>query len=150
MTLDEFLAPELRDADGTPILQGTFNFALVIAPTLLPEISAAALLRRLNAALHRGGNLTFEIWSDLGLENNDAPLAEPRMIERLTDAGFADVSRVSRRHDGFFADAVPAASEGADIRRLVCFTARKASAVAFWRFMLELEGKPRYLGGRIG
>jgi glycosyltransferase involved in cell wall biosynthesis len=150
ITLVEFLAPELRDGEGNPILQGAFAFALVIAPTTLPEISAAALLRRLNAALRRGGNLTFEIWSSLELENNDSPLAEPRMVERLEDAGFAEASRVYRRQDGFFAEAVPAVSEGADSRRLVCFTARKASAMAFWRFMVELEGKPSCFGGRIG
>jgi glycosyltransferase involved in cell wall biosynthesis len=150
MTLEDFLAPELRDAEGNPILQGAFAFVLVIAPVTLPEGSSALLLRRLNAALRRGGNLTFEIWSGLEQENSDAPLAEARMAERLADAGFAEASRVSRRHDGFFAEAVPAVSEGADARRLVCFTARKASAVAFWRYMLELEGKPRYLGGRIG
>lgn len=150
MTLEEFLAPKLRDEKGSPIPQGAFSFALVIAPTALPEISAATLLRRLNAALRRGGNLTFEIWSDLDQENYNVALAEPRVAERLADAGFAEASRVSRRHDGFFAEAVPAVSEGADSRRLVCFTARKASSAAFWRFMVELEGKPNHFGGRIG
>ena len=150
MALEDFLAPRLRDHGGNPIPQGTFSFALVIAPTALPEISAAALLRRLNAALRRGGNLTFEIWSELDQENYDVPLAEPHIAERLADAGFAEAGRVSRRHDGFFAEAVPAVSEGADARRLVCFTARKASSVAFWRFMVELEGKPNHFGGRIG
>jgi hypothetical protein len=150
MTLEEFLAPELRDGAGKPIPQGAFAFALAIAPTTLPEIRAATLLRRLNAALRRGGNLTFEIWSSLEVEDNDAPLAERRMAERLSDAGFAEASRVYRRQDGFFPEAVPAISEGADSRRLVCFTARKASAMALWRFMNELEGKPSYFGGRIG
>lgn len=150
MTIEDFLAPQLRDKDGDPILRGAFSFALVIAPAALPEISAAALLRRLNAALRRGGNLTFETWSSLDQENPDFSLAEPRMVGRLADAGFAEASRVSRRHDGFFAEAVPAVSEGTDARRLVCFTARKASSVAFWRFMIELEGKVGQFGGRIG
>ena len=150
MTLESFLAPELRNGEGKSIPQGSFSFALAIAPTALSEISAAVLLRRLNAALCNGGNLTFEIWSGLEQENEDVPLAESRVGERLVDAGFADVSRVSRRRDGVFAEAVPALSRGADSRRLVCFTARKASATSFWRFMVELEGKPRHYGGRIG
>ena len=107
MTLEEFLPPELRDGAGKPIPQNAFAFALAIAPTTLPEILAATLLRRLNAALRRGGNLTFEIWSSLELEDNDAPLAEPRMVERLSDAGFAEASRVYRRQDGFFPKRCP-------------------------------------------
>jgi hypothetical protein len=150
MTLEDFLGPELRDTQGNRIAQEVFSFALVIAPTTLSEISSALLVRRLNAALRNGGNLTFEIWSGLEQENNDVPLAENRMVERLAEAGFAEASRVSRRHDGFFAEAAPAVSEGADSRRLVCFTARKASTLAFWRYLLELEGKPRYFGGRVG
>ncbi|HEX3663648.1 MAG TPA: glycosyltransferase [Rhizomicrobium sp.] len=150
MTLEDFLKAELREQTGDPIGQAVFSFALVIAPATLAEISAATLLRRLNAALRRGGNLTLEIWSELDQENHDVALAEPRIPDRLADAGFAEASRVSRRHDGFFAEAVPAVSEGADSRRLVCFTARKASSMAFWRFMLELSGTPGQFGGRVG
>jgi hypothetical protein len=150
MTLEDFLAPTVRDEASNPIPQGAFSFVLVMAPGTLDEISAATLLRRLNAALCRGGNLTFETWSDLEEVNDNVALAEPSLVERLVDAGFAEASRVSRRHDGFFAEAVPAVSEGADSRRVICFTARKASSMAFWRFMVDLHGKPAHFGGRLG
>jgi hypothetical protein len=149
MTLDEFLAPQLRDEDGTPIPQDNFTFALVIASADLPEISAAALLQRLNAALRRGGNLTIEIWSAIERENGDAPFAETRMVDRLVDAGFADAWRVSSR-DVLLADLVSVMPNNAEALRFACFTARKASTLALWRFKVELQGKPNFYGGRIG
>jgi hypothetical protein len=149
ITLDDFLAPQLRDENGTPIPQGNFTFALVIVPADLAEIRAAALLRRLNAALRRGGNLTIEIWSAIEHEDGDAPFAETRMVPRLIDAGFADAWRVSSR-DVLLADTVSCTPNDAYALRFACFTARKASTLALWRFMVELQGKPGHYGGRIG
>ncbi|HTW31955.1 MAG TPA: glycosyltransferase [Candidatus Sulfotelmatobacter sp.] len=149
MTHEDFLAPTLRNEAGDPLLQGAFTFALAIVPAGLTEISAATFLRRLNAALRRGGNLTLEIQYSFEQESDHMPLAESRLADRLMEAGFAEPCQISP-HDGFFAEAAPPVAEGAPSLRSACFTARKASAVAFWRFVVELEGKPQCFGGRIG
>jgi glycosyltransferase involved in cell wall biosynthesis len=148
MSLDEFLAPTLRDQSGKALPFGAFAFALVIVPANIPEIRAAALMRRLNAALHRGGSITLEVWFELDWASDEAALAEGRIGERLTDAGFASVAGASLR-DAFFVDAVASSDASTRSLRFACVSARKASTFVLWRFVNELEGKPLYLGGRI-
>ncbi|HEY3638819.1 MAG TPA: glycosyltransferase [Rhizomicrobium sp.] len=148
MTVEDFVGPTLRNAQGDPIPQGAFTFALVVTGVEMAEISAATLLRRLNAALRRGGNLTFELSCGLDHEYDESPLADSRMVDRLTEAGFAEAARVPRR-DGIFAEAVPVSPNESEARRYTCFTARKASSVSYWRFMIEFDGTPQHFGGRI-
>ncbi|MGH6879050.1 MAG: glycosyltransferase, partial [Rhizomicrobium sp.] len=148
MSLDEFLAPTLRDESGAPLPHGAFAFALVVVSADLPEIRAAALMRRLNAALYRGANITLEVWFELETASGNAPLAEDRIGERLSDAGFGAVSLASLR-DAFFADPISFADGSGRALRFACVSARKASTFALWRFRNELRGSPLHFGGRI-
>jgi glycosyltransferase involved in cell wall biosynthesis len=149
MNLDEFLAPTVRDRNGNALPLGAFAFALLIVPAVLPEIRAAGLMRRVNAALCRGGSISLEVWIELDAASDEAPLAENRIGERLTDAGFAAVSPASLR-DAFFVDPVVSFEGSGRGLRFACVSGRKASTFVLWRFAYDMEGSPLHYGGRIG
>ncbi|HEX4160543.1 MAG TPA: glycosyltransferase [Rhizomicrobium sp.] len=149
MTPAGFLEPKLRDADGTALRMASFDFVLLVTPPGMPENRAAALIRRLNAALQMNGTLVVEIVTDLDREATDEPLAEGRLPQRLIDGGFS-VVRTAVPQEGIFSDLVVEALETPEELRRACVTARKASTFSLWRHTLELNGIPGYFGGRVG
>ncbi|HTU32803.1 MAG TPA: glycosyltransferase [Candidatus Acidoferrum sp.] len=149
MSVEQFLAPSLRDAEGMPIPAGYFDFALIMVSSDLREFETALLLRRLNAALGGGAAVVLEIQSPADAARESIVLAGGNIRERLGDAGFGDVRTVSPREGLLGELLVPIGGSNSE-RRSVCVTARKRSDYVVWRYVTQHDGLPMRWGGRSG
>jgi hypothetical protein len=148
-TPDEFLAEKVRDTSDNPISAASFVFALVIVPAQIDEVSAAFLMRRLNAALRPGGSIMMETWLPSEMSSmSDAPLGGTCLRQRLFDAGFAAVNEWTPQ-DGLIADLMIPAKDNYEMRRFTCASARKVSEYAIWRHSDAPDGLPLRWGGRL-
>jgi glycosyltransferase involved in cell wall biosynthesis len=143
-----FLSKEVRAPDGSPLQAETFTFALVVVPSNLPEVEAALLMRRVNAALRGGGSVALEVWDDSQTDERRAPLAEARLAQCLIDAGFTSARKIDH-HSGILADITVPDRDMPGGRRFSCVAARKASSFASWKYMHALRGAPMRYGGRV-
>ncbi len=149
MTPEEFLDARVRGSDDTPLRAGRFTFALVVVPALMEETAAALLMRRLNAAMRRGGSVCLESWTpDATDDHSNAPLGRKRLAQRLYDAGFGPV-REWTPQEGLIAALVTGPPDEGDTRQFACVTARKVSDYAVWRFVDARGGLPLRWGGRM-
>lgn len=147
-SINDFLAPKLR-ADGAPVKMGAFPFALCVVPADLSENRAAGLLRRLNAAIARGGVLTLEVVCSVDKGSAATPLAADRLSQRLADAGFA-VLKCPTPRDGVLLDLYVEENRTAGDSTSACILARKVSTFSTWRYVEQSRGMPSRLGGRLG
>jgi glycosyltransferase involved in cell wall biosynthesis len=150
MTPEEFLGACVPGPSGAPLPAGQFSFALIIVPAHMEEASAALLMRRLNAAMRRGGSILFETWAtQAAADDTLAMLGRAQLRPRLHDAGFGSLREWSPQ-DGLITDFFADSSGELDAGQIACVSARKVSDYAVWRFADAPQGLPMRWGGRIG
>jgi hypothetical protein len=114
----------------------------------MDESSAAALLKRLNAALLKGGSVSIETSSPLNGQEDQPLLGSLELPQRLRDAGFGAVRPWSPQ-DGLIAElALGNIRESVSIETTLV-TGRKVSDYAVWRYAFSVNGMPLRAGGRL-
>jgi glycosyltransferase involved in cell wall biosynthesis len=148
LTCEEFLGPHVDGPDGGPLPAGRFAFALAVVDGCMDESSAAALLKRLNAALLKGGSVSIETSSPLNGQEDQPLLGSLELPQRLRDAGFGAVRPWSPQ-DGLIAElALGNIRESVSIETTLV-TGRKVSDYAVWRYAFSVNGMPLRAGGRL-
>lgn len=148
VSLADFLGPSPQDRAGDPLLKNFFSAVLAIVPSDLDETSAALLMRRLNAAMRRGGSICMELFADAGDEVVPlAPLTKENLEQRLRDSGFSSVHDWQPQ-EGYILDLVSGPVETPANRISCCMSACKASDFAVWRYSGDADGTPMRWGSR--
>ncbi|MGD0193151.1 MAG: glycosyltransferase [Rhizomicrobium sp.] len=148
LTHEEFLATEVNAPEGGPLMAGQFAFALAVVDRDMDESSAAALLRRLNAALCRGGCLSIETSSSLDSGDGDPLLDYQTFPQRVRDAGFGGI-RLWSAQDGLIAALAVSDRHETGSLQTALVTGRKVSDYSVWRYAFPVNGMPLRTGGRV-